>query len=461
MNILVLPMFSVQHLNGDSCVILCQSFVRGAARLLPDWHFYFVFPDAASKGYTWEDDGFFHLPNVTRIPARVSPRKRSAAVQYRATWWDALFRQLYFDVIWCNQVEVAGHLRNAGEGSYTFRPQVVNMHHYVMHRSLPYLSTGNADCYLDIRLAQLCGALGANWNICVSEYCREMLLDNAREFLAPAQVEAMAEKTQPIHLGPLNLKDFPKVQRPKGKRPVIAYNHRLQHYKRFRETFEILEELYDEGLDFEALVLSPTHKMAAKVRHYPFVRFEVGSPRSRYLELLATADLNVTNTAYETFCVGAVESMALEQAVVAPNGLTFPEITPEGYPYLFDDKEEQKQYIRTLCKDAEERRKWGKTLSLWARRQFTPDTWVRKVAAVFKRVASEGHRLSEDRLSLLSEALGDGEGLTCSEAMSRIRRESNGHFSNQSLPPCGLMKELRRLGWTTQTVRGRQSLVRA
>src|SRR5436190_9626695 len=134
MIVLVIPMYSKQELNADSNYVVYTQLIKGMLEVRPNYHFYVIFPDDKS-GYKYEPDGFFRLPNVTRIPQRISPRKLANAVSYDATWYDKLFRKLAFDVVWANLIESAGWLRHAGTSTYenVGRPFVVGAHNYVIH----------------------------------------------------------------------------------------------------------------------------------------------------------------------------------------------------------------------------------------------------------------------------------------------------------------------------------------
>ena len=59
--------------------------------------------------------------------------------------------------------------------------------------------------------------------------------------------------------------------------------------------------------------------------------------------------------------------MALGQPLVAPDGVTFPEITgrdtpgapSEGYPFLFKTRDQQKDMLRALITEPQLRAEWG------------------------------------------------------------------------------------------------------
>lgn len=382
LSVLVVPMYSKQELNADSNYVVYTEWVRAMSKRHPGWSFIIPFPDAKS-GYKYDDDGFFDMPNVLRVPQRISPRKLANAVSYDGMFYDMLFRKYAFDVVWCNLVEVAGNIQHAGDSTYeqAGKPLVVAAHNYVIHETLPYSMIGLEN----VLVQQLHGALLADVNVFNSDHCQRMLMDNARKYLSGAGVERIDRSAVRIDYG--TLEDSLKPVRSGNKVPVIAYNHRLQAYKNFRETFALLEELYNEGVKFTLRYMNNTTEATAKIRRYPFVEICLCKNRDEYLRKLRGCDLNVTNSQHETFCIAAIESMALGQPFVAPDGVTFPQIVGKektGYPYLFNSREEQKDYLRLLLTDEKERRKWGLKLSKFVRGAFNSQLWAQRYSDMFK-----------------------------------------------------------------------------
>jgi hypothetical protein len=58
-----------------------------------------------------------------------------------------------------------------------------------------------------------------------------------------------------------------------------------------------------------------------------------------YQTELSRCHFNITHTLHETFCQAALESLAFGQWLIAPKKLTFPELVPRGYPFLYENED--------------------------------------------------------------------------------------------------------------------------
>ncbi len=457
LQILVHPMLSKQELNADSNYINITIFIRAMNRVRPDWQFVMPFPDDKS-GFTYQDDGFFKLPNVTRVPQRVSPRKMTNAISYDGSWYDKLFRSMGFDVIWSNLVEISGHMAYAGHSTYepAGRPVVINTHNYVIHKSLPY----PMESMLNVAYAQVGGAVLADWNIFSTDHCKAMFLDTAQRWLHEQAIAAILEKSSQIPHGPIEppIKPVPH----QNAVPVIAYNHRLQGYKNPKPTFEAFAKLHAEGIPFKVRFFRNTNEKLSQIQHYPFVEIVTTVDRASYLKALSTCDLNVTNSMHETFGISCVESMGYGQPVIAPRAVTFPEITGQqelGYPYLFDTEAEQLNAMRILLTDHAERQRWGERLSDYVHKQYGSDIWAQRYASLFEELTVFTLNPSPDGREWCALQLKKHSGSTLHEMFNFIaHQEVNGRipFSNQSLPYPKLLRMIRMLGGTVRIEKGIQ-----
>lgn len=455
--VLVQPMYSRQELNGDSNYVLYSQSVRAMLRLRPKWHFIVIFPDAAS-GYKYEDDGFFKLPNVTRVSQRVSSRKMANAISFDAIWYDKFARIYGVDLVWNNLVEIGGYLAAMGTGTYVHkaRPMVVNTHHYVIHPTLPYPFEPQEA----VALAQLTGSLGADHNVFSTEYCEWLFTDLAGRYFQQDVIDRIMAKSSRITHGPLDGTLSPVDQQTDV--PLILYNHRLQQYKDYRTTFELLDELHREGVPFKVIFTSATAENTSRIVHYPFVEVRLCATHEDYLKVARTCHLNTTNSLHETFCISAVESMAMGQPLVAPDGITFPEITDRDtlrYPYLFKSRDQQKGMLRKLLLDAGERAKWGTILSESVTRRYHREVGVEKYAQLFERLTDFPLGTAEDSKQFVLEGLAEYNGRPMKELhRSLIGKTVNGRtpFGSQSLTPTKLARLVRELGGRVEMVNGEQ-----
>ena len=448
LQICVVPMLSKQELNGDSNYVILSTLVPALLRRDPSLSFVVVWPDNKS-GYSYEDDGFFHDRRIARAFVRVPPRKLANAMSFDAGWWDQFVRHAGFDVQWVNLVEVAAHVRNAGQGSYSEdgRPFLIAAHNYVIHDSLPY----PIHSMQPLQHAQLMGALAADKNVFNSAHCESMFYDNAREWLSEKALTQLHATSMQIPLGTLESSLTPTEH--ENEIPIIIYNHRLQQYKNFSETFENLWMLWQEGLRFKVIYTSNTTENASKIQHYPFVEVHLCAKRAEYLATIRRGDLNVTNSFHETFCISAIESMALGQPLIAPAGVTFPEITGaakgNGYPYLFKTHDEQMAMLRELLTNREKRQKWGAVISAHVRREYNTALWAERYLDLFKSKPYFFEGTPEDTRQMVRTVLRTNDGATTRELLNRVFGEKvNGRtpLSSQSLSATRFIRLARFLG---------------
>lgn len=457
--VLVQPMYSKQELNADSNYVIYTAWIRALSKMYPRWQFVVVFPDSKS-GFKYEDDGFFKLSCVTRLPQRISPRKLANCVTFDGTWYDRLFRMAGFDAIWCNLVEIAAQLKHSGQGIYeeSARPLMIAAHNYVIHKTLPY----PIHSLMHVLWAQLMGAYNADVNVFNSCHCREMLMDNAKQFLSPQACSEILNRSMLINYGCLEPELEPVD--PRNEVPIIAYNHRLQGYKQWRITFQVLQELHDEGVRFKVRYMNNAAENITQIKKYPFVQARLCANRDEYLKQLRGCDLNVSNSVHETFCISAIESMALGQPIVAPDGITFPEITGKaktGYPYLFSNVDDQKRMLRVLLTDHAKRRMWGLRLSEHVRSHFGWDLWAARYGSLIETRTDPSYGTPDDALDFFKETLSKSDGLPVRDFFNRVQgKPVNGRtpFGNQSLPFTKLIRLVRNVGGDVRMVRGEQKV---
>ncbi len=443
MIVFIQPMFSKAELNSDSNYVFCTAFMRAVWRERPDWYFVMPWPDAKS-GFKYEDDGFFRNRNILRVSQRISPRKMANVMAYNPEWYDALFRRIGFDVVVNNLVEIQGQLKQAGECPYdpSGRPLLIGLHHYVIHSSLPY----PPEVLEPVKLAQLTGALSSDINVFNTDYTRRMFVDNLLDYTNSRIQKRISDTARIINYGTLE-PDLEPVMHVDGP-PTIIYNHRLQEYKDYKTTFALLDEIHGEGIDFRLAFLNTTAEKAKRVLQYPWAEILITGTREKYLSYLRHGSLNVTNTKYETFCVSAVESMALGQPLVAPRGLTFPEITPPGYPYLFNDVDEQRAMLRRLLTDREERQKWGHKCHDFVMREFSWEPWARQWVALIESNVKKPNPAADAMEWVRSclEQVGEIEIRKFYRMVAHKQVNGRIPFANQSLSLTKLNRMVRKLG---------------
>lgn len=340
MIILVNPMLSnYRNLNGDSCYIFIKKVVTGLLKKYPDYYFLIPWPHKES-GFTYTTDGFFNHPHIIRLPMEMPQRKMDMVVNFPITYWRKLFKIFTPDVVW-NHIPEIGHLFKNIYTSFdekTTSLVVFNQHHYVIHPTLPY----PIGPYKAVQF-QSYGSYLVDLNIFNSDYCKSMFDDIVRPFGEAKNIKYEIVKFALIE------NDYPEPTPDKEIR--IAYNHRLQDYKNYLDTFETLDMLYKNGHKFKVMVTNPNASNFNKLVNYPFVEGMQIANHSEYLKELGRCHINTINSQHETFCISALESLAFGQVLVAPRAITFPELVSPDYKYLFNNEEEQYKMLSELIKN--------------------------------------------------------------------------------------------------------------
>lgn len=464
MQILIQPMYSKQELNADSNYVVMTALVRAMLKVRPDFHFVLPFPDAKS-GYKYADDGFFRLPNITRIPQRISPQKMTNAVSFDGVWYNELFRRFGFEVVWVNLVESVAAISRSGDNTYepAARSFLCAAHNYVIHESLPY----PFDQLRNVASHQVIGALNADVNVFNSRHCHWMFFDMARHWLNDETLAAIEAKSVYINYGTLEDELTYCPPDPPNEVPIIAYNHRLQAYKNFKQTFSLLQELWDEGYRFRVRYMNNTSENMTEITNYPFVETRLTATRAEYLNALRGCDFNVTNSQHETFCIAAIESMALGQPLVAPNDITFPEIVGNmdaehpHYPFLFKTWDEQHSAVIKLLTDRALRLQWGKIQSDYVRAHYNSTLWAQKYALLWEEFAYPKLGVKPDAKAMVERVIRENNGGDMETMRSKIYSQHvNGRhpLSNQSLPATKLVRLVHELGGTVKMEGGAQHL---
>jgi hypothetical protein len=72
-----------------------------------------------------------------------------------------------------------------------------------------------------------------------------------------------------------------------------------------------------------------------------------------------------------------MESVAMGHLLVAPNGITFPELVPDGYPFLFENTAEQAAHLKHIFNTwPAEYNRWRSILIKYARERFAVESYA-------------------------------------------------------------------------------------
>ena len=126
---------------------------------------------------------------------------------------------------------------------------------------------------------------------------------------------------------PVELSDLAKAQRPLRKHalPTLVWNHRWEYDKGPEAFFSIVDELAEEGRQFQLIVLgesfarSPEVFAKAKKRHESRVlHWGFAGSREEYESLLLQADIALVTSHHDFFGISVIEAIAAGAVPVLP-----------------------------------------------------------------------------------------------------------------------------------------------
>ena len=333
-----------------------------------------------------------------------------------------------------------------------------------MHKSLLKVYPDSDGRTTATEISSMVGSINCDHVFFNSPYTKKMYQETSEIYFKKEYTKKVFEKSSIVPCCVLN-DDLNYIEPQKDKKiPIIVWNHRLQAYKQWKKSFSVLNQLYKEGLKFKVVVVNTNRENHKQVLQYPFVETKLVKTRSQYLEILKTADINTLNSIYETFCICAVESMALGQVLVAPQGITFPYITGQKetkYPYLFSSLTEQKEQLKKLILDVKERKKWGKILSNHVHENFRTERSVENVLNVIEEIYFKTNTLNSRNETIFQTAL--EASLKKSNIFSNVvtflrnyKKNNVSYFGTQAWPTSQIIRYMRKFNYDINTKNGVQ-----
>lgn len=398
--VLVAPMFSQgTNLNVDSNYVYLKQILPEMARQSPDTLFLMLFPDphyGQGKWFYVPDDLSSH-PRIQFLSWKYDTNARTGVMGFdpeRYAHIDLRYgpTSYYLHAIEMGAALYGGYKQASNNMS---RPVIIAQHHYVIHDSLPY-----AFEFMRSRLwYQMGGALMADRAIYNSDHAHRMWEESMGRYLNANAQQEIRQKSDTIRFGLVTGDEPVAPEADDETRISIIYNHRFEAYKQYRLTGELLLDLKRE-FDFDVLV---TQVAGARTKDFPVDRTMYAPQRMDYLRNIAVPGINVTNSLHETFCISALDSIMMGQLVVAPNAVTFPELVPPDYPYLFNSVDHQRAILREIMSDFPRiYNTWRPRLIEHARQRFGLEGYVARVLDVF--VAEETKRRQQVPREHVAEA---------------------------------------------------------
>jgi len=335
LNVLVYPMWSVDNVNADSNYIIIKQICNV---LIPQNTFNFYLIMDSNRKYVRDD-----LHPFVKLISIPFPRSKKLQVSH---WNTNAIRKILntypIDIVWNNVVEKGHHFKwFADTLDIRGRAVVFNYHHYVIHRSLDKTSMYNVCQH--ILADQISGSLQADCNYFHTEYCKNMMMEEAKDYLHPDRIKVLESKSI-TKLGGY-CEEQPKQK--KYDEYTFLYNHRLAGYKNWKTTWALFDELYEEGYKFQ-VIITGGDKDGLKKAERPYTKVKSFKTHQDYLKEVQKCHANVINSKHETYCIAIAESILANHVVVAPNKVTFPELLGNKYPYLFNSLAEQKQMLQNI-----------------------------------------------------------------------------------------------------------------
>lgn len=321
MNILIYPMYSVDNINADSNYIIISNLIRG---LYKEHNFVLLI----NKNLAYEKDDLYKYCKIVYINAPTA--KRDFVTWFSPKLIRTICNKYSIQLIFNNVVEQGHNLKFIHP---TLDPswymKVINYHHYNIH---PSFGEAIANSMKNVLLNQLTGSLLVDVNYFHTNHSYNMFKDCYNDYYINEIKNVHVELGK--HAGVIEKAD---------KYPVYTfiYNHRLAGYKNYAKTIELFDRLYLENPNFKVIFTCADTANASKIEKLPYANVVRCNNHKEYLKILAKCHANVTNSTHETYCISIAESMQAGHLIIAPNGVTFPELLGKDYKYLFTSDEQQ------------------------------------------------------------------------------------------------------------------------
>lgn len=333
---------------------------------------------------------------------------------------------------WLSQIEMGAPVVYGYHKVYASiaQPALVGHNHYVIHRSLPYVyATQFGRLWL-----QMGGCLACERVIFQTQHSYHMAEESYGEYLNPDQMRQLKAKSVLLPTGVVT-PDYPLAPEATTEPPRIVYNHRFEAYKDPKTTFEVIDAL---RLNHPALEVWVTQAAGQHTRQYHYDRVVYGARRAEYLQNICVPAVNTINSLHETMCYAAVDSLALGHLGVFPNAITFPELVPKGYPYLFNSAAEQSRMLHDIFTTwPQEYNKWRLPLAEHARATFGVAPYVTRYLQVMAEVENS-HRIVDRKegtaagMNAVFGAMTKGKVYPLKDLTLKIRSETG--LAHQSWP---------------------------
>lgn len=445
------PFFSqATSLNTDSNYTFLRQVLPAMSAQRPDWLFVVSWPMRA-HGVHWNyvNDGLFSQSRILRVGWPYDSQMRTGVLTFDARRFDYIDSRFGPSIYWLQQVESGSQVAAGYRGSWSSwgQPVLVVQQMYVIHPSLPY----PIDSLFPRLWAQMGGTVAADLVVLNSQHTARMMTESFSEYLTQEQMRAIGEKSVVLPFGLYDERFERAIAERKSEQmpdvPVVVFNHRFESYKNPQTTADVLNSLRASGRKFEVWA---TQMQDQRVKTFPVDRAVGHFEQSVYLRNIAVPAINTLNSQHETFCISAFESVALGHLLVAPRAVTFPELVPDGYPFLFENESEQRAMLATIIDSWPKHYvEWSDRLRAFARERFDFKQYVASYLTLFESLSSIYARSTpkpavERALTKYAASLRRGVVLDFAKTVSGAQKATGN--AEQAMPARRVVRELVKRG---------------
>jgi glycosyltransferase involved in cell wall biosynthesis len=417
------------------------------ADLCRDTIFLVLWPDPKYGRGQWRytsDD--FQTDNIHLVPWPYDTAMQSGVLGFDPVRFYEIDTYLAPTTYWFQQVESGVHFLGGYKKTWAMasRPTLIAQHMYIIHRSLPYVYETN----FGRQWLQIGGSIAADRVVFNSDHCQTMAREAFSEYLTPDQMKRIEDKSDVLKFGFVSGDEPETRPATDDDRPVFLYNHRFESYKNPDKTFQLFDELRKAGRNFEVHVTQVAGQASGGRRKYHFDKIVFEPVKTDYMSRIAeTPSINTINSQHETFCISLMDSISVGHLVVAPDSVTFPELVPDGYPYLFKNQNEQRAMIASILdKWPTPYNEWRERLIKHARQKFGIAEYTREYIGLMTRAEAE-HRKGEMKPRTRETLIKLFDGMTKGQPyhvmrMGQLRSKvSDGRMGDQAMPNRRLIRE--------------------
>lgn len=444
----VVPFFSQSdNVNADSCYVYLRNVVPELARQSPGTQFIIFFPDPkyGRDRWTYKPDAFEN-DQIHFVAWPYDTAQLSSVLGFHPVRFSQIEEIYGPTMYWLQQVEMGPFMYRGYHKHFAQinMPALIAQHHYIIHKSLPY----PIDQQFARRWLQTGGSLAADRVIYNSKHAANMASESFSDLLSAVQLEKLAQKSIVLPFGLLSGAEPAAPTKDNLMPPVFVFNHRFEGYKQADLTFEQFARLRESGHKFSVWA---TQTAGQKTR--AGIDKSVYAPdRADYLRNIAVPAINTMNSVHETFCISILDSLALGHLVVLPNAVTFPELVPPGYPYLFSDINDQYQMLDMILTHwPADYLQWHDRLIAHAREHFNLSAYAAQYLDIMSAVEM-GYRDHESKahtsvaLQRLFDTVTPGNSLSPQDLQRALARTSDQTTGKQAFSGRRMVRECLKSG---------------